>query len=69
MAASVIGAFILIAVVLPWFLIAVAVCAVLYAMASMYYRASAVEIQVCLLLVIGTDYSDRCIIFAKPAFR
>lgn len=46
MAANVAGALILIAIVLPWFLIAVAVCAVLYAMVSMYYRASAVEIQV-----------------------
>lgn len=46
MAAGAVGAIILIAIIIPWFLIAVAVCAVLYALASAYYRASAVEIKV-----------------------
>lgn len=43
---SIIGAIILIAIVLPWFLIAVAVCGVLYVMAAAFYRASAREIKV-----------------------
>ena len=43
---SIFGAIILIAIVLPWFLIAVAVVLVLYATAAVFYRASAREIKV-----------------------
>lgn len=44
---SIIGAILLIAIILPWFLIAVAVCGVMYIMAAAFYRASAREIKVC----------------------
>ena len=43
---SVIGAIVLISILLPWFLIVVAVVCVLYAMASAFYRASAREMKV-----------------------
>ncbi|KAI9449895.1 ABC transporter [Lactarius psammicola] len=42
---TIIGAVVLISILLPWFLIAVAVVSILYAMASGYYRASAREIK------------------------
>lgn len=60
MFATVIGAIILVAIVLPWFLIAVGVCIVLYIMASAYYRASAREIQVgCILSQCVVSYAKR----------
>jgi hypothetical protein len=43
---SIIGAIILISIVLPWFLIAVAIVSVLYSMAAAFYRASARELKV-----------------------
>ncbi len=46
---SIIGAIVLISILLPWFLIVVAVVSVLYAMASAFYRASAREMKVCAL--------------------
>ena len=56
---TIIGAIILIAIVLPWFLIAVAVVLVLYATAAAFYRASAREIKVSGLrfvqIYFGTD--------------
>ncbi|KAH9068493.1 ABC transporter [Lactarius deliciosus] len=42
---TIIGAIVLISILLPWFLIAVAVFLVLYAMASAFYRASAREMK------------------------
>lgn len=44
--ATVSGAIVLIAVVLPWFLIAVFFVVVLYGYAAAYYRASARELKV-----------------------
>ena len=46
---SIIGAVILIAIVLPWFLIAVTAVSILYALAAMFYRASARELKVCFM--------------------
>ena len=43
---SILGAIILIAIVLPWFLIAVAVILIIYLYAATYYRASARELKV-----------------------
>ena len=43
---NIIGAVVLISILLPWFLIAVAVVFVLYAMASAFYRSSAREMKV-----------------------
>jgi hypothetical protein len=43
---NIIGAVVLISIVLPWFLIAVAVVSVLYAMAAAFYRASSREVKV-----------------------
>jgi ABC-type multidrug transport system fused ATPase/permease subunit len=48
--ANIIGAIILIAIVLPWFLIGVAAIALLYVWAAAFYRASARELKVCLSL-------------------
>jgi len=45
---SILGAIILIAVVLPWFLIAVVVITVAYVYAAAFYRASARELKVSL---------------------
>ncbi|KAI9463349.1 ABC transporter [Lactarius psammicola] len=42
---SIIGAIVLISILLPWFLIVIAVVSVLYAMASAFYRASAREMK------------------------
>lgn len=43
--ANVIGAFVLIAIIIPWFLIAVAAIVVVYYGLSLYYRASARELK------------------------
>jgi ABC-type multidrug transport system permease subunit len=43
---SIVGAVILISILLPWFLIAIAIISVLYAMAAAFYRASAREAKV-----------------------
>ena len=43
---SILGAIILISIVLPWFLIAVVIVSILYAMAAAFYRASAREMKV-----------------------
>ena len=45
---SIFGAIILISILLPWFLIAVAAVIVLYVMAAQFYRASARELKVCM---------------------
>jgi len=43
--ANIIGAFVLIAIIIPWFLIAVAVVMVVYYTFALYYRASARELK------------------------
>lgn len=43
---NILGAIILIAIVLPWFLIAVGAVGVAYIWAAMFYRASARELKV-----------------------
>ena len=43
---NIIGAVVLISIILPWFLIAVAIVSVLYSMAAAFYRASARETKV-----------------------
>ncbi|KAI0255115.1 ABC transporter [Lactifluus subvellereus] len=43
--ANIIGALILVSIVLPWFLIAVVIVSILYAMAAAFYRASAREMK------------------------
>ena len=52
---GIIGAVILISILLPWFLIAVAIVSVLYAMAAAFYRASARELKVCAAETLGFD--------------
>ena len=44
---NILGAVILIAIVLPWFLIAVSSISAAYIWAAMFYRASARELKVC----------------------
>jgi len=44
--ANIIGAIIFVSIILPWFLIAVAVVSVFYVIAAAFYRASAREIKV-----------------------
>lgn len=46
--ANILGAIILIAIVLPWFLIGVAAITLLYVWAAAFYRASARELKVCI---------------------
>ena len=43
---TILGAIILIAIVLPWFLIAVGVISIVYIMSAVFYRASARELKV-----------------------
>ena len=50
--ANILGAIILIAIVLPWFLIAVGVISVAYIWAAIFYRASARELKVCPSMVL-----------------
>ena len=45
---TILGAVILIAIVLPWFLIAVGVVGIAYVWAAIFYRSSARELKVCL---------------------
>ena len=52
---SIVGAFILISILLPWFLIAIAIVLVLYAMAAAFYRASARETKVRRTKALGFD--------------
>jgi ABC-type multidrug transport system fused ATPase/permease subunit len=52
---NIIGAVVLISIILPWFLIAVAVVSVLYAMAAAFYRASARETKVRASRTLYTD--------------
>ena len=56
---SILGAIILIAIVLPWFLIAVAVVMLIYLYAAMYYRASARELKVRDLPKITESFTDE----------
>ena len=44
--ANIIGAIVFVSIILPWFLIAVAVVSVFYIMAAAFYRASAREMKV-----------------------
>lgn len=48
--ASILGAIILISIVLPWFLIGVAAITLLYIWAAAFYRASARELKVGILI-------------------
>lgn len=50
-ASSILGAIILISIVLPWFLIGVVVILSGYWYAAMFYRASARELKVSILIV------------------
>jgi len=43
--ANIVGSFVLIAIIIPWFLIAVAVVMIVYYAFAMYYRASARELK------------------------
>lgn len=56
---NIIGAVILIAIVLPWFLIAVFVIMFVYILAANFYRASARELKVC---EIPTSTLELCLI-------
>ena len=57
---STIGAVILISIILPWFLIAVGIVFVLYAMAAAFYRASARETKVCASTILGSNmFTER----------
>ena len=56
---GILGAVILIAIVLPWFLIAVAVVMLIYLYAAMYYRASARELKVRDLPKITESFTDE----------
>ena len=62
---SIIGAIVLISIILPWFLIPVALVAICYVYASMFYRASARELKVnplsatCESSVLLITISDR----------
>lgn len=73
--ATILGAIILIAIILPWFMIAVAACAVFYLMSAAYYRASAREIKVrtAIMLPLGVQadifffiqrLGTSCLVFA-----
>jgi len=44
--ANIIGAIVFVSIILPWFLIAVAVVSAFYVMAAAFYRASAREMKV-----------------------
>lgn len=44
---NILGAIILIAIILPWFLIAVAAVSLAYLWAALFYQASARELKVC----------------------
>ena len=55
-ASSILGAIILISIVLPWFLIGVVVILSGYWYAAMFYRASARELKVSILIVFALTY-------------
>ncbi len=56
-----IGAIVLISILLPWFLIAVGIVSVLYAMAAAFYRASARETKVRASKILDFDvFTERC---------
>lgn len=62
--ANIVGAIILIGVVIPWFLIAVAAILVCYIWAAFFYRASARELKVglasdCSILLMWTNACSR----------
>ena len=54
---NILGAIILIAIVLPWFLIAVASVSIAYLWAAMFYRASARELK---RLGLSESYTTAC---------
>jgi ABC-type multidrug transport system fused ATPase/permease subunit len=56
---STIGAIILISIILPWFLIAVGIVSVLYAMTAAFYRASARELKVCVSQTLGDMFTEK----------
>ena len=53
--ANIVGSMILIAIVTPWFLIALGFVLVLYALAAIFYRRSAREIKVRYVSLVGVD--------------
>ena len=55
-ASSILGAIILISIVLPWFLIGVVVILSGYWYAAMFYRASARELKVSILIASSFTY-------------
>ena len=55
-ASSILGAIILISIVLPWFLIGVVVILSGYWYAAMFYRASARELKVSILIDFALTY-------------
>jgi ABC-type multidrug transport system fused ATPase/permease subunit len=56
---SITGAIILISILFPWFLIAVGIVFVLYAMAAAFYRASAREAKVRASQTLGDMITER----------
>ncbi len=59
---NILGAVILIAIVLPWFLIAVGVVGVAYVWAAMFYRASARELKRLGTSVVHFTVRSRCVL-------
>jgi ABC-type multidrug transport system permease subunit len=55
---NILGAIILISIILPWFLIAVVIVSILYAMAAAFYRASAREMKVRALLRYRSQFAE-----------
>jgi hypothetical protein len=55
MSSTILGAIDLISIILPWFLIVVAIVLVLYAMAATFYCASAKELKVRAAKTLGFD--------------
>jgi ABC-type multidrug transport system fused ATPase/permease subunit len=56
---STVGAVVLISILLPWFLIALGIVFVLYAMAATFYRASARETKVRASNMLGDMFTER----------
>ena len=62
------GAIILIAIVLPWFLIAVASISMAYLWAAIFYRASARELKVSVLNTIFVSVTYWFLVAARYIF-
>lgn len=70
--ANIMGAIILIAIVLPWFLIAVFAVSIAYVWAAIFYRASARELKVSVALKHGLIAANSVVLtwnFSPPATR